>query len=231
MEGEQLPPHGEVGEAELDVALHPPEQGLVVVAEQVRGHDHHALEAVEFLHQDVAVLVDRRGAGFVEADPLGEQAVGLVEEQDRAVMGRPLEGAADVLGGVAEILRDHRAVIDLVERLAELERHAQGGAGLPGAGRAVEVEDAAALLRLEAADAPDLLQLVADPDGAQAVEDLLLHAAMEDQAGEFVAGFRVDERAHFGLLLALPLPVAAARVAVVGGDGRVGRQFVEFLDG
>jgi hypothetical protein len=50
-------------------------------------------------------------------------------------------------------------------------------------------------------------------------------------AGEFVAGFRVDEDAHFGLLLALPLPVAAARVAVVGGDGRIGRQFFEFLDG
>jgi hypothetical protein len=53
---------------------------------------------------------------------------------------------------------------------------------------------------------------------------------MEDQAGEFVAGFGVDERAHFGLLLALRLPVPAAWVAVVGGDGRIGRQFVEFLD-
>jgi hypothetical protein len=39
---------------------------------------------------------------------------------------------------------------------------------------------------------------------------------MEDQAGEFVEGFRVDERAHFGLLLALPLPVAAAMAASGG---------------
>ena len=30
MEGEQLPPHGSGGEAEMDVALHAPEQGLVV---------------------------------------------------------------------------------------------------------------------------------------------------------------------------------------------------------
>jgi hypothetical protein len=132
---------------------------------------------------------------------------------------------------VSPRLRDHRAVVDLVERLAELRGHAQGGARLPGARRAVEVEDAAALLRLETADAPDLLQLVANPDGAQAVEDLLLHPAMEDQVGELMAGFRVDKRAHFGFLLALPLPVAAAGVAVVGGDGRVGRQFFEFLDG
>ena len=95
----------------------------------------------------------------------------------------------------------------------------------------MEVEDAAALLRLEAADAPDLLQLVTGPNGAQAIKDLLLHAAMEDQAGEFVEGFRVDERPYFRFFLALPLPVTAARVAVVGGDGRVGRQFVEFLNG
>ena len=54
---------------------------------------------------------------------------------------------------------------------------------------------------------------------------------MEDEAGEFVAGIRVYEDPHFGFLLALPLPVAAPRVAVVGGDGRVGRQFVEFLNG
>jgi hypothetical protein len=54
---------------------------------------------------------------------------------------------------------------------------------------------------------------------------------MEDQTGEFVPGFRVDKRAHFRFLLALPLPVAAARVAVIGGDGRVGRQFFEFLNG
>ena len=202
MKGEQLPPHGEVGEAELDVPLHSPEQRLVVVAEQVRGQDHHALEAVEFLHQGVAVLVDRRGAGFTEAEPPGEQAVGLVEEQGGAVMGGAFEGQLDMLGGIAQILRDHRRIVHLVERLADLVGGGQGGAGLPGARGAVEVEDAAALLRLEAADAPDLLQLIADPDGAQAVEDLLLHPAMEDQAGKFVAGIRVDEDAHFGLLLA-----------------------------
>jgi len=145
------------------------------------------------------------------------------------VVGGPLEGPLDVLGGVAQVLRDHRAVVDLVERLLEPERHAQGGAGLAGAGPAVEVEDAAAPLRLEAADAPDLLQLVADLDGPQAVEDLLPDAPVEDQAAEFVARFGADEDAHFGLLLLLGLAVAAARVAVVGCDGRVGRQFVDFL--
>jgi len=89
----------------------------------------------------------------------------------------------------------------------------------------------AALLRLEAADAPDLFQPVADLNGAQAIEDLLLHSAMEDQTAELMAGFGVDEDAHFGLVLLLSLTVSAARVAVVGGDGRVRRQFVEFLDG
>jgi hypothetical protein len=53
---------------------------------------------------------------------------------------------------------------------------------------------------------------------------------MEDQTAEFVAGFGVDEDPYFGFVLLLGLAVAAARVAVVGGDGRVGRKFVEFLD-
>jgi hypothetical protein len=54
---------------------------------------------------------------------------------------------------------------------------------------------------------------------------------VEDQAAEFMAGFGVDEDAHFGFVLLLGLTGAAARVAVVGGDGRVRRQFAEFVDG
>jgi len=54
---------------------------------------------------------------------------------------------------------------------------------------------------------------------------------MEDQTAEFMAGFRVDEDTHFGFVLLLGFAVPAARIAMVGGDGRVGRQFVEFVDG
>ena len=86
------------------------------------------------------------------------------------------------------------------------------------------------MLWLEAADAPDLLQLVADADRPQAVEDLLLHAGMQDQFGQFVAGFGADEDTHFGFVLLLGIAVAAARTAMVGGDGGVGRQFAEFVD-
>jgi len=53
---------------------------------------------------------------------------------------------------------------------------------------------------------------------------------MEDERRQGVPGLRLDEDPNFGLLFALPLPVAAARVAVVGGDGRIGRQFFEFLN-
>ena len=89
MEGRELPPHGGVGKAELDVPLHPPQQGVVVIAEEVRDHHHPSLEAVQLLHQAIPVLVDRGRARFIETDPLGEKAVGLVEEQHRPVMGRP----------------------------------------------------------------------------------------------------------------------------------------------
>jgi hypothetical protein len=101
MEGQQLPPHGSVGKAELDVALNPPQQGLVVIAEKVRGHHHHSLEAVQLLHQAIPVLVNRGHARFIETDSLGKKAGGLVEEENRTVMSGPLEGPLEVLGCVA----------------------------------------------------------------------------------------------------------------------------------
>jgi hypothetical protein len=54
---------------------------------------------------------------------------------------------------------------------------------------------------------------------------------VQDQVAEIVAGFGVDEDAHFGFVLLLGLAVAAARVAMVGGDGRIGWQFAEFVNG
>ena len=64
MKGEQLPAHGCVWKAEFDVALDPSKQRGVVVLKQVRGNDHHAIEAIQFLHQTIAVLVDAGGAGL-----------------------------------------------------------------------------------------------------------------------------------------------------------------------
>ena len=58
MEGEQFPAHGGVGIAEFDVALDAAQQRGVIVLEQVRRHNHHAVESVQLLHQTVAVLVD-----------------------------------------------------------------------------------------------------------------------------------------------------------------------------
>ena len=62
MNGEQFPAHERVGSAELDVA----KKSRVIVFEQVPRNDHHAIEAVQFLHQAVAVLVD---AGRSFRDP------------------------------------------------------------------------------------------------------------------------------------------------------------------
>ena len=81
MEGEQLPTHGSVGEAELDVALHPAQQGLVVtefdsqVESVLPGHE--AEQALE------GHLLDRLRSGPVElpgdVKPLG---VGVDPEFD-----------------------------------------------------------------------------------------------------------------------------------------------------
>jgi hypothetical protein len=64
MKGEDISAHGGVWKAEFDMPLDAAQQRWVVVLEQVRGHDHHAIKPVQFLHQAIAVLVDARGSGF-----------------------------------------------------------------------------------------------------------------------------------------------------------------------
>ena len=204
--------------AEADAAQ---ERG-VVVAEQVRGDDDHAVEAVEFLHEHVPVLIDRGRAAFADGDAAGEERIGFVEEEDRAEFASALEAGDDVLGGVAEVFRDHRGVIDLIERLSAEQGHAKGGAGFPGAGLAEEVEDAAAGLRLDGADVPDALKVGAAGDGAHAGHDLLTRVAVQDEPRQIVLRFRFDDDAEFrgGSGVA----VAASRVpVVVVGDG-IGRE-------
>ena len=101
---EQLAPHGGIGKFEPDVPLDAPEQRRVVIPEQVRGDDHHAVEPVKFLHEHVAVLIDRRGAAFTGGHAAGEKRVGFVKEKHRVVFLRLFESGGDVLGRVAQIL-------------------------------------------------------------------------------------------------------------------------------
>jgi len=204
--------HRGCGQGEFHMSGNPTQERLVVISEQVGCHHNHAAEPVEFLHERVAVLVDRSRAALAHRHPAGEQTVGFVEEQHRLGLGGFLERLCDVLCRVAEILADDLAVIDLVERLAEPPRDAQGGAGLPSSRRAVEVEDAAAGLRLDLAQLPHRFQLLAHLNGAEGGGNVVAHRAVEHEAGEVVAGFRVNEDAdRRGLLL----PSARARRAVV----------------
>ncbi len=71
MKGEELPAHGSVWKAELDVSLDTAKQRGIVVFKQVRRDDHHAVKAIQLLHQAVAVLVDAGGARFAGGDTLG----------------------------------------------------------------------------------------------------------------------------------------------------------------
>ena len=64
MKSKQLPSHGRVRKLEMNVPLDATEQRRVIVLEQVGGYDHHAIEAIHLLHEDVPILVDRRGARF-----------------------------------------------------------------------------------------------------------------------------------------------------------------------
>jgi hypothetical protein len=114
----------------------------------------------------------------------------------------------------------------LVERLAEAQRDAQGGACLAGAGWTVEVEDAATLLRLDAAQVPDAVQIGADLQRSQASVDVGLHLRMQDHLVEVMTGLRLHQHPHIrGWLLFIAIPPSAARVAVVIGSGCIRRQF------
>ena len=78
----------------------------------------HALEQVADLDVRVAVVA------VLDLAALAEQRVGLVEEQDRpAGLGR-VEHAAQVLLGLADVLRDDLAEVDPVEVEVELARRA-----------------------------------------------------------------------------------------------------------
>jgi hypothetical protein len=126
-----------------------------------------------------------------------------------------------VLGGVTQILGDHGAVIHLVEGFAQAQGNAQGGAGFARSWRAIEVEDAATLLRLTRAEVPDSVQFVADLQGSQAGQDVGLHDRMEYRLVEVVTRLRKHQVTDWGCLR-FRIAATSARVAMVfDGDGIV----------
>lgn len=60
MKGEQFPAHGGVGIAKWDATKQRCSSRIGFGCD-----DHHAIEAVQYLHKAVAILVDAGGAGFV----------------------------------------------------------------------------------------------------------------------------------------------------------------------
>jgi hypothetical protein len=86
MESKQLLPHGGVWKPKLSVALDSPKQCWIVTFKQVRRDDHDTIKGIHFLHQRVAVLIDRRGAGFSGSDALRKQTIGFIEEQHCVVL-------------------------------------------------------------------------------------------------------------------------------------------------
>ena len=65
-----------VSTEQLDVSLNAPEQRRIIVLKQVRGHDHHAVKLIKFLHAHVTVLVDRGG----QDSPLASRFEGVRED-------------------------------------------------------------------------------------------------------------------------------------------------------
>lgn len=138
---------------------------------------------------------------------------------------RAREGVLDVLGGVAEVFADDGGVIDLIHGLAEAQGDGEGGAGLAGAGVAVEVQDAAAALRGDLREAENSVEGIALFDGAQAGKNVGLDLLGQDQMVETVAGLGGDEEPDFGIFwISLTTP---AGVTLVGTGGGVRGEFLQ----
>ena len=72
----------------------------------------------------------------------------------------------------------------------------------------------------------DPLQIGPQFNGSEARENIGFGLFMEDQQIEFMARFGLREHTDFRFF---GWPLAAARVAVIGGNGRIGRQFYLFV--
>jgi hypothetical protein len=99
-----------------------------------------------------------------------------------------------------------------------------GGACLASAGRPVEGEDSAVLLRLDAAQVPDSLQISSGFQGAQGGQDVRLHLRMQNEVLKAVTGLGLHDQAELRRGF-LSLASAAARVKVIIGSGCIRGQF------
>lgn len=73
---------------------------------------------------------------------------------------------------------------------------AKGGACLARAGRPVEVEDAAALLRLDAAQVPGPFQVSAGFQGTEGALDVRLDLGMQNEVFKAVTGLGLNHHAE-----------------------------------
>jgi hypothetical protein len=110
----------------------------------------------------------------------------------------------------------------LVECLTAQQGHPERGSCLTRARIAVEVQDAAATLRLDLPDVPDALQVSPVSDRPHSRHDLFAGFLVEDEPREIVQRLWLDQGAEFrGCTFTL---LAAARVAVVVVGDRIWRE-------
>jgi hypothetical protein len=102
----------------------------------------------------------------------------------------------------------------LVKRLAESERHAESGARLARSRWAVEIQDAAAILRLELAYTPHSFEISTALNRAQAGSDVVAHIGVEHEPIKLVVRLRLDEHSEIRGF-AVRAVIATTRVAMV----------------
>jgi hypothetical protein len=147
----------------------------------VGGQDDHAGEGLHPLQQVVDLEVGVAIVTRLDLGALGEQRVGLVEQEDRVAGLGGVEQLGQVLLGLADPLRHDLRQIDLVEVELQLLGDQAGDHGLAGAGRPGEQRRQAEALGDLAAEAPALVDQAPVADAGDELADLEHRVVGQDQ--------------------------------------------------
>lgn len=111
-----------LGQGELDDKAQATNEGGIQIAPQIRREDGQAVVLLDALQEIGDVGVGVPVVAITHPAAIAEERIRLVEEQDGAAGLDRIEDPAQVLLGLADILRDDGAQVDAVESAARVRR-------------------------------------------------------------------------------------------------------------
>src|SRR4051812_33235228 len=159
-----LPSMRLVREGEFHADLQSPQERLIEVLAKVGGEDGQAVVLLHPLEEVADLDVGEAIVGILDLRALAEQRIGLVEEEDGVGLLCGGEDPLEILLRLADVLADDLCQVDPVEGKSQLVGDDRGGHRLAGTRWAGEQDVESSAVRKLAAEAPDLVDLMAMSD-------------------------------------------------------------------